>query len=165
MLTFANFLTGHMPLKALLCFSLILVNFLSIFQQSYAESSRLNATFKENLVKRNQWFTAIIYSSNGKSVISFNPVNLFFPLIKSVKVDLLNSVDQVLSVTQNMVKEYLLVWPASTWYGTTSHLKNNSFKVEIFIPPTALLGYYTLDLSNALNDHYINQKAIYVDSE
>ena len=139
---------------------------MSINGQSSAVTTRLDSRVDVNSVKRNQWLTAEIYSCNSKLFLSFVPTNSFRPLIKSVRIELLKSAEQVLSVTKNMLDQYLLLWPADTWYGVTSHLTNSStFQVRLFIPQTALLGSYTLRVSNGERERHTNAKTIYVDAE
>lgn len=127
--------------------------------------NRFHAIFKEYNVQRNNWLSVYINSSGKLHTFKFIPFKPFRPIIKYSLIKVLKSKEQVLSVTRAALDRYDLdiIWPATSWYGTTTQINNSSLRLDIFIPPTAMLGYYKLEITNGIQFPLITSKAIYVD--
>ena len=128
-----------------------------------AQPIKLLTFYPDQLVQRDSWLVTTVNSSHPDLVIHFDPVKPFRPLLRCVWIELLKSPSQVLSVTENFLKQYHLTWPANVWYGTTNRINNQTVRLQIYVPSIAMIGRYSMRIENARHEKLDQPKLIYVD--
>lgn len=144
-------------------FHLLTLSILFISLYVHSLPIKLLTLYPEQLVQRDSWLVITVNSTHPNLVIHFDPVKPFRPLLRCVWIELLTSPSQVLSVTENFIKNYYITWPANVWYGTTDRINNETIRLQIYVPSIAMIGKYSIRIENGKHEKLNQSKLIYVD--